>query len=337
MPSASTSRASSPRTTCWSPPARRAAEHGCDAVGSGGGAGLRFLAATIGARAVVEIGTGTGVSGLWLLRGMAAGRRRSPRSTSTRRASGRPGSSFTEAGHGAVPAAADQRDGPRGAAAAHRRRLRHGRSSTPCRPSTRATSTRRSGCCAPAGWSCWTACSTGGPLDRAEPGADPDRAVRRGAAPGPRGRAAGPGAAAARRRPARRGPRPPEPGYSAVTPLPSTTTPPGAHGVAAPGPRPGRRRSARRRAPRRSCPGSPRARPRPRPIRDPGQQHRVRRPRRRRPSSTFGLITDRRTMRAGDDRARRRRSSPARCRPRRTSPAAAAASRCGSASAGCRG
>ena len=39
-------------------------------IGSGGGAALRFLAAVLGARAVVEVGTGTGVSGLWLLRGM---------------------------------------------------------------------------------------------------------------------------------------------------------------------------------------------------------------------------------------------------------------------------
>jgi predicted O-methyltransferase YrrM len=36
----------------------------------GGGATLRFLAAASGARAVVEVGTGCGVSGLWLLRGM---------------------------------------------------------------------------------------------------------------------------------------------------------------------------------------------------------------------------------------------------------------------------
>jgi predicted O-methyltransferase YrrM len=36
----------------------------------GGGAALRFLAATLDARAVVEIGTGCGVSGIWLLRGM---------------------------------------------------------------------------------------------------------------------------------------------------------------------------------------------------------------------------------------------------------------------------
>jgi predicted O-methyltransferase YrrM len=37
----------------------------------GGGATLRFVAALLGARAVVEVGTGTGVSGVWLLRGMA--------------------------------------------------------------------------------------------------------------------------------------------------------------------------------------------------------------------------------------------------------------------------
>jgi predicted O-methyltransferase YrrM len=48
----------------------RAAEIGVVAIGPGGGAALRFLASVIDARAVVEIGTGTGVSGLWLLRGM---------------------------------------------------------------------------------------------------------------------------------------------------------------------------------------------------------------------------------------------------------------------------
>lgn len=49
----------------------RSAEVGCRPVAPGAGAGLCFLAATVGARAVVEIGTGVGVSGLWLLRGMA--------------------------------------------------------------------------------------------------------------------------------------------------------------------------------------------------------------------------------------------------------------------------
>lgn len=39
-------------------------------VGPGVGAALRFLAAAIGARAVVEVGTGCGASGIWLLRGM---------------------------------------------------------------------------------------------------------------------------------------------------------------------------------------------------------------------------------------------------------------------------
>ena len=35
------------------------------------GAALRFLTAAIGARSVVELGTGCGTSGIWLLRGMA--------------------------------------------------------------------------------------------------------------------------------------------------------------------------------------------------------------------------------------------------------------------------
>ena len=48
----------------------RADEVGCTPIGAGGGAALRFLAALTDARAVVEVGTGTGVSALWLLRGM---------------------------------------------------------------------------------------------------------------------------------------------------------------------------------------------------------------------------------------------------------------------------
>ncbi len=39
-------------------------------IGAGGGAALRVLAAAIGARSVVEVGTGAGVSGLYLLEGM---------------------------------------------------------------------------------------------------------------------------------------------------------------------------------------------------------------------------------------------------------------------------
>ncbi|MEQ6903240.1 O-methyltransferase [Nocardioides sp. YIM 152588] len=50
----------------------RAEEVGVAPVGNGAGAALRLLAAVLEARAVVEIGTGTGVSGLWLLRGMRA-------------------------------------------------------------------------------------------------------------------------------------------------------------------------------------------------------------------------------------------------------------------------
>lgn len=39
-------------------------------VSAASGAALRFLAAAIGARSVVEVGTGCGSSGIWILRGM---------------------------------------------------------------------------------------------------------------------------------------------------------------------------------------------------------------------------------------------------------------------------
>lgn len=48
----------------------RAEELGCAPVAPAVGAALSFLATSLRARAVVEIGTGTGVSGLHLLRGM---------------------------------------------------------------------------------------------------------------------------------------------------------------------------------------------------------------------------------------------------------------------------
>jgi predicted O-methyltransferase YrrM len=53
--------------------AARAAGHrlGCVPIGPAGGAALRFLAAALRAKAVVEVGTGAGLSGLYLLRGMA--------------------------------------------------------------------------------------------------------------------------------------------------------------------------------------------------------------------------------------------------------------------------
>jgi predicted O-methyltransferase YrrM len=50
----------------------RAGELGCVPIGPAGGAALRVLAAATGARSVVEVGTGAGVSGLYLLGGMAA-------------------------------------------------------------------------------------------------------------------------------------------------------------------------------------------------------------------------------------------------------------------------
>jgi predicted O-methyltransferase YrrM len=48
----------------------RAREVGVSPIGPGGGAVLRFLASLSEARAVVEIGTGTGVSGIQMMRGM---------------------------------------------------------------------------------------------------------------------------------------------------------------------------------------------------------------------------------------------------------------------------
>jgi predicted O-methyltransferase YrrM len=48
----------------------RGRELGCTPIGPAGGAALRLIATLVQARTVVEIGTGAGVSGLWLLAGM---------------------------------------------------------------------------------------------------------------------------------------------------------------------------------------------------------------------------------------------------------------------------
>jgi len=48
----------------------RGKELGCTPIGPSGGAVLRLVAHVLGARNVVEVGTGAGVSGLWLLAGM---------------------------------------------------------------------------------------------------------------------------------------------------------------------------------------------------------------------------------------------------------------------------
>lgn len=50
----------------------RASQLGLNVPPPAVGAALRFLAALLDARSVVEIGTGTGVTGTWLLRGMRA-------------------------------------------------------------------------------------------------------------------------------------------------------------------------------------------------------------------------------------------------------------------------
>jgi predicted O-methyltransferase YrrM len=46
---------------------------GTEPVSAAVGAALRFLASAVGAKTVVEIGTGCGSSGIWLLRGMRPG------------------------------------------------------------------------------------------------------------------------------------------------------------------------------------------------------------------------------------------------------------------------
>lgn len=51
---------------------QRGLEMGAPPILPGGGAALCFLATAINAKSVVEVGTGCGVSGLWLLRGMRA-------------------------------------------------------------------------------------------------------------------------------------------------------------------------------------------------------------------------------------------------------------------------
>ena len=51
---------------------RHGEELGARPVGNGVGAALQLLAAATGAKAVMEIGTGAGASGLWLLGGMPA-------------------------------------------------------------------------------------------------------------------------------------------------------------------------------------------------------------------------------------------------------------------------
>ena len=50
----------------------RAGEMAAPPIGPGVGAALSFVASLLDARNVVEIGTGCGISGVWLLRGMAA-------------------------------------------------------------------------------------------------------------------------------------------------------------------------------------------------------------------------------------------------------------------------
>ncbi|MDQ1483411.1 MAG: hypothetical protein QOF35_1487 [Actinomycetota bacterium] len=59
-----------PETDVIEKAAVRSEELGCTPVLPGAGSALRLLAAAVNAKSVVEIGTGAGVSGLWLMSGM---------------------------------------------------------------------------------------------------------------------------------------------------------------------------------------------------------------------------------------------------------------------------
>jgi predicted O-methyltransferase YrrM len=60
-----------PESEAASAARQRAADLGCTPVSAGVATALTFLAAAVRARAVVEVGTGAGISGLHLLAGMA--------------------------------------------------------------------------------------------------------------------------------------------------------------------------------------------------------------------------------------------------------------------------
>ena len=110
-------------------------EVGLPAITPGAGAALRLLAAAGSARSVVEIGTGTGVSGVWLLRGMRPDGVLTTIDVETehQRIARR---IFQEAGFAAVAYPDHHRPGARRAAPARRRRSTTWSSSTPTPPST---------------------------------------------------------------------------------------------------------------------------------------------------------------------------------------------------------
>ena len=113
------------------------------------GATLAVLAAGIGARSVVSIGSGGGLAGLWLLRGMRpdgvlTALDGDPEQLRAAR------KAFADAGIARRPRPADLRHPRRGAPPALLRRLRHGRLRRARRGSTPSTCRRCSTSCASA-------------------------------------------------------------------------------------------------------------------------------------------------------------------------------------------
>ena len=102
----------------------KGAELGCPAVGRGGASALTLVAALLDAHAVVEVGTGAGVSGLALLRGMRSDGILTSVDVEAENQRGRQGH-LRPCRHQPDPHPADHRPGARGPSPPDRRRLRH--------------------------------------------------------------------------------------------------------------------------------------------------------------------------------------------------------------------
>ena len=130
----------------------RAREAGLRSVSPGTGAALRLLAATADAKAVAEIGTGTGVSGIYLLHGMRPdGVLTTVDPEPERQQFAR--EAFRAAGFAAQPGPLHPRPRPGRTAAARGRRLRPRLLRRRPARSAWTTSLNRCACCAPAAWS----------------------------------------------------------------------------------------------------------------------------------------------------------------------------------------
>ena len=105
---------------------RRGEELGATPVGNGAGVLLRLLAAAVKAKSVVEVGTGAGTSGLWMLQGMPEDGILTTIDVEAEH-QGVAKKAYAEAGIAHQRTRVITRSGARRAAPHDRRRLRHGR------------------------------------------------------------------------------------------------------------------------------------------------------------------------------------------------------------------